>query len=77
KETNLSVVVYSGRYYEELLDLENPVINEILKTADILIDGPFEIEKLNLELPYRGSDNQRVIDLNKTNKDGQIAFVSV
>ena len=77
KETNLSVVVYSGRYYEELLDLENPAINEILKTADILIDGPFEIEKLNLELPYRGSDNQRVIDLNKTNKDGQIAFVSV
>jgi anaerobic ribonucleoside-triphosphate reductase/anaerobic ribonucleoside-triphosphate reductase activating protein len=61
KETKLSVVIYSGRYYEDLLAENNPFITEILELSDILIDGPFEIDKLNLSLQYRGSDNQRVI----------------
>ena len=43
--------------------LNNPHINEILELTDILIDGPFEIDKINLNLQYRGSENQRAIDL--------------
>lgn len=77
KETNLSVTVYSGKYYQELLDLNNVFINEILNLADILIDGPFEMDKLNLELLYRGSENQRVIDLIKTRESGQLTRLIV
>ena len=77
KETNLSVALYSGLYYEQLRALENPIINEILDEADILIDGPFEIDKLNLNLSYRGSDNQRIIDLKKTRINGQITMYLV
>lgn len=72
KETNLSVVVYSGKYYHELLAENNPYIIEILTLADILIDGPFEMDKLNLDLAYRGSENQRIIDLVKTREHRQI-----
>ena len=76
KEDNLSVVVYSGEYYEDLLKKENPIINQILELSDILIDGPFEIDKLNLNLLYRGSENQRIIDLVKTNKSGKLKLFS-
>lgn len=51
--------------------LNNPHINEILELTDILIDGPFEIDKINLNLQYRGSENQRVIDLKKTRESGK------
>ncbi len=77
KETNLSIVLYSGKYYEDLIELNNPHINEILELTDILIDGPFEIDKLNLNLQYRGSDNQRVIDMKKTRESGKIALLIV
>ncbi len=76
KEDNLSVVVYSGEYYEDLLKKENPIINQILELSDLLIDGPFEIDKLNLNLLYRGSENQRIIDLVKTNKSGKLKLFS-
>jgi anaerobic ribonucleoside-triphosphate reductase/anaerobic ribonucleoside-triphosphate reductase activating protein len=72
KEENLSVVIYSGSYYEELVNKNDPLINQILELSDILIDGPFEIDKLNLELPYRGSENQRVIDLKETRSSGKV-----
>ncbi len=77
KETNLSIVLYSGKYYEDLLALNNPHINEILELTDILIDGPFEIDKINLNLQYRGSENQRVIDLKKTRESGKIELLLV
>ena len=77
KETSLSVVIYSGKYYEELRELNNVTINSILDEADILIDGPFEIDKLNLDLAYRGSENQRIIDLKKTRESGQVTLIVV
>lgn len=49
----------SGRRY-----IDN-ITNKILDNIDVLIDGPFIEAKKNLMLPYRGSENQRVIYLNK------------
>lgn len=59
---------YTGFTYEQLLDLEKvkPVIKELLDNLDVLIDGRFEIDKKSFECKFRGSTNQRVIDLNKT-----------
>lgn len=63
-----SVWIWSGSTKEQLEKLNNPVINEILKTADILVDGPFIEDKKNLNLKFRGSENQHIIDL----KTGEI-----
>lgn len=65
-ETNLNVLLYSGFYYEELIKMNNKYINEILDKANYLIDGPFEYKLKNLNLLFRGSSNQRIIDLQKT-----------
>lgn len=43
-----------------------PHTKEILSYIDILVDGPFILEKKNLNLQFRGSENQRIIDMKKT-----------
>lgn len=60
-----TVLVYTGYVYEELLDksLHNPCIAELLRYTDMLIDGPYIAALRNLELPHRGSSNQRILTL--------------
>ena len=44
----------------------------LLEQADYLVDGPFLLEQRDIELNFRGSANQRVIDLNKSRERGEI-----
>lgn len=53
---------WSGYTFEELL-LETPDKLELLHSIDILVDGRFELAKRNLNLQFRGSSNQRIIDV--------------
>lgn len=69
-----NVIAYSGYTYEQLLDKSDkePAIMDLLKNTDILIDGRFVQEQLNLELKFRGSTNQRVIDVKKSIEAGDV-----
>ncbi|MGI6677551.1 MAG: anaerobic ribonucleoside-triphosphate reductase activating protein [Dehalobacterium sp.] len=60
-----NVVVYSGYTYEQLRvrAVEDPNIETLLSYTDILIDGPYLQEYRDLNLPFRGSTNQRLIEL--------------
>lgn len=62
------IYVWTGYTYEELLKSKNKDIQEILKTADYLVDGPYIDSQRDITLVMRGSRNQRVIDL----KTGEI-----
>ena len=64
----LDVTTYTGYLYEDLLAMENPGVRDLLRETDILVDGPFLQEQKDLTLRFRGSGNQRVIDLNATRK---------
>ena len=57
------IVTYTGFYLEELLDLgkKQPAFLQLLAQTDLLVDGPFEERRKSLELPFRGSQNQRLI----------------
>ena len=66
KKDGLNITMYTGSTYEELIHRNDPLVNEILSKVDYLIDGPFILHELNLNLLYRGSNNQRIIDLRKT-----------
>ena len=48
------------------------VTDEILNSIDILVDGKFQEELKNLMLNFRGSENQRIIDIKKTRKTGEV-----
>ena len=74
KDLGLNLTVFSGYTYEELLAKEDEDINELLSLTDLLIDGRY-IDKLrDLTLKFRGSSNQRLIDMNKTREKGEIVL---
>lgn len=66
KKINKNIIIYTGYIYEELIKKDDSVINEILRKIDYLVDGPFILSKRDLTLTFRGSSNQRFIDMNKT-----------
>lgn len=74
KELGKNIWVYSGYTYEELIDIskKDKYVDSLLHECDVLVDGKFEIEKKSMLLRFRGSKNQRIIDLksslNKENK---------
>lgn len=63
EETDKSIWCYTGFTYEEVL--ADPSLNKILPYIDVLVDGPFIEELKTIELPYRGSSNQKIIKLNE------------
>ena len=76
KRLGLDVVTYTGYRYEELVALGLPGSQELLEVTDILIDGPFVQDLKDISLPFRGSSNQRLIDLTMTRISGQITLVA-
>lgn len=62
---------WTGYTWEELM-LETPDKLELLQLVDILVDGRFDITKKNLMLQFRGSSNQRIIDVKKSLDQGAV-----
>lgn len=70
-----TIWMYTGYIYEEdLLERMVPkwkVTEPILSLIDVLVDGPFVEEEKDISLPFRGSANQRIIDVKKSRKEGR------
>ena len=75
-----NVWCYTGfRYEEELLAPSRgrcEVTDEMLSMIDVLVDGKFVLELKNISLAFRGSSNQRLIDLNATRKAGKTVLLT-
>ena len=75
-----NVWCYTGYLYEdELLSPSRArceVTDEMLSLIDVLVDGEFVIELKNISLAFRGSSNQRLIDLNATRKAGKTVLLT-
>lgn len=70
---------YSGFTFEEITGKEKsraftPISAELLSMLDILVDGRFMKEKKNIRLKFRGSENQRIIDVKKTLETGGVVI---
>lgn len=70
--TDKDIWVYTGYKYEELL--ENPYYSEILKYIDVLVDGPYIEEQRTLSIPFKGSYNQRIIDVQMSLHTGEVRY---
>jgi len=62
----LDLAIYTGYTFEEILEDGDENVLALLGWASTLIDGPFMLDKMSLVLPFRGSSNQRVLDLPKS-----------
>ena len=72
-----TVWAYTGYVYEDLLEggrAHCEVTEDLLSLCDILVDGPFIAEKKNISLRFRGSENQRIIDLKATRETGKVVL---
>lgn len=68
KEINLNIWCYTGYTFEYILEHKNEREGweQLLNNIDVLVDGKFEEHKKSNNLKYRGSSNQRIIDVKKT-----------
>jgi anaerobic ribonucleoside-triphosphate reductase activating protein len=64
KKKNIHIIAYSGFTYEQIIG--DNKFEKMLQNIDILIDGPFIQSNRTLSIPFRGSSNQRAIDVNKS-----------
>jgi anaerobic ribonucleoside-triphosphate reductase activating protein len=72
-----TVWTYSGYLYEDFLPGGRAyceATEEYLDLVDIMVDGPFVMEKKNIMLRFRGSENQRIINVKKTRETGSIVL---
>ena len=72
-----SIWAFSGYLYEKITSHtlgDWAVTQEFLSYLDVLVDGPFVEEKKNLALRFRGSENQRLIDMPATLASGKIVL---
>ncbi|EJW13906.1 anaerobic ribonucleoside-triphosphate reductase activating protein [Paenibacillus alvei] len=60
KDAEKSIWCFTGYSFDQVCDLE------VIKYIDVLVDGKFEIDKRDLDLAYKGSSNQRIIDVQRS-----------
>ena len=73
-----TIWMYSGYTFEELIGNSRArceYTDEILSLIDVLVDGKFVEEKKNITLKFRGSENQRIIDVKESLKSGKIVLI--
>ena len=72
RQSRKNIWCYTGYTFETLL--HNPRQAKLLEYIDVLVDGPFVLEKKDLALRFRGSSNQRLIDIPATLASGRIVL---
>lgn len=74
KDLGKDVWLYTGYTYDEILKKSeyNDAISKLIKYVDVLVDGKFKEDQKSLMLSFRGSKNQRLIDLKSSLKNGNL-----
>ncbi|MFA6941646.1 MAG: anaerobic ribonucleoside-triphosphate reductase activating protein [Clostridiaceae bacterium] len=73
KENNINIWCYTGYTYEFILDnLSRPGWVNLINNIDVLVDGRFQMDKKEEGLKFKGSINQRIIDVKESLKSGNI-----
>lgn len=70
QKIGLNIWCYTGFTFEQLMFLNksNPLIKELLKNIDVLVDGKFILEQKSLDLKFKGSKNQRILNVKSSLK---------
>lgn len=76
---NKTIWCYSGFTFEQIMKMmeEWETTRELVKYFDVLVDGKFMIEKKDLSIKFRGSSNQRLIDLPKSLEKKEVVLLDI
>lgn len=75
KKLGMSIWCYTGYTYEQLIKINNPFILKFLHQIDVLIDGKFILKEKSSNVAFRGSKNQRIIDVKKSLEDKEVITI--
>ncbi|MEI6131473.1 MAG: anaerobic ribonucleoside-triphosphate reductase activating protein [Bacillota bacterium] len=77
KEKGLNVITYSGYTFEKIVAEAdaNPGWRDLLENSDVLVDGPFVLSQRSLMLRFRGSENQRIVDVKNSLEEKKIVTI--
>lgn len=78
KKSGLNIWCYSGYTFEEIIEKSklNKDFRELINNIDVLVDGKFIEEEKDEEIKYRGSRNQRIIDVKKSLETRQVVILN-
>ena len=77
EKPNFNVWCYTGYTIEQLENRNDSVTDECLKQINVLVDGRFVEQKKNPTLKFRGSENQRIIDVANTLKENKVVTMKI
>lgn len=79
KKAGLNIWCYTGYTFEEVSKnmAYNKSLKSLIENIDVLVDGKFDINKQEDKLRFRGSSNQRIIDVEKTLRSGEIITLEI
>lgn len=75
RNSDFDIWAYTGFTWEQLL--KDSKMLELVKKCDVVVDGPFVLSCRSLEIPFRGSTNQRLIDVKKSLESGEVKTVNL
>jgi len=73
KNNNFHIMIYTGYTWEQII--QHSELFDIVKLCDVLVDGKFEQQLKNISLTFRGSSNQRIIDIQQTFMSGSLVTI--
>ena len=74
KSKKMNIWCYTGFTYEKILN--NPKQKALLQYIDVLVDGKFVLEEKSFDIYFRGSRNQRIIDVKKSLEEEKVVWIS-
>lgn len=74
KNSNKTIWCYTGFLFERLIEM--PAQRRLLEQIDVLVDGPFIMAQRDTDLRFRGSTNQRIIDVRASLQKGEVVLSS-
>lgn len=74
KKRGFHLMAFTGYTYEELTALEDPAADALLEQLDLLVDGRFIQAQRNIDLRFRGSENQRILDVPASRAAGKAVW---
>ena len=75
KQTDKTIWCYTGYRFEDLI--QHPQRKALLELCDVLVDSPFILSERDLSLPFRGSRNQRIIDVQASITSKEIKLLNI
>lgn len=74
KTRHLNLIIYTGYYWEELIQAQNPDWHNLIELTDVIVDGPFIQSFHDWKLKFMGSSNQRIVNVKKSLIQGKLVL---